>query len=96
MAVAFVNYLVCRLLPPRVLPKLDFTSGIAADCPTVVVIPVEVTGAVTVSGAVAGEPAISQQAHGVRMVTVYPSGGAFAISVAAAALAPLGCDTAPQ
>ena len=71
-------------------------SGQLGDVPTVVVIPVEVTGAVTVSGAVAGEPAISQQAHGVRMVTVYPSGGAFAISVAAASLAPLGCDTAPQ
>jgi cyclic beta-1,2-glucan synthetase len=39
VAVAVVNYLVCRLLPPRVLPKLDFTLGIPADCPTVVVIP---------------------------------------------------------
>src|SRR5262245_16552862 len=27
LAVGFVNYLVCRLLPPRVLPKLDFTNG---------------------------------------------------------------------
>src|SRR5262249_58068109 len=39
VAVAIVNYLVCRLLPPRVLPKLDFTAGIPADCATVVVIP---------------------------------------------------------
>jgi cyclic beta-1,2-glucan synthetase len=39
VAVALVNYLVCRALPPRVLPKLDFTAGIPADCRTVVVIP---------------------------------------------------------
>lgn len=39
VAVAVVNFLVCRLLPPRVLPKLDFTAGIPADCRTVVVIP---------------------------------------------------------
>ncbi len=30
---------ICRLLPPRVLPKLDLTAGIPADCATVVVIP---------------------------------------------------------
>jgi len=39
VAVAVVNALVCRVLPPRVLPKLDFTSGIPADCRTIVVIP---------------------------------------------------------
>lgn len=39
IAVGLVNYLICRLLPPRVLPKLDFTSGIPSDCATVVVIP---------------------------------------------------------
>jgi cyclic beta-1,2-glucan synthetase len=39
VAVALVNWLVCRLLPPRVLPKLDFTAGIPADCRTVVVVP---------------------------------------------------------
>jgi cyclic beta-1,2-glucan synthetase len=39
VAVALVNYLVCRALPPRVLPKLDFATGIPADCRTVVVIP---------------------------------------------------------
>lgn len=39
IAVGLVNYLVCRLLPPRVLPKLDFTAGIPADCETVVVVP---------------------------------------------------------
>jgi cyclic beta-1,2-glucan synthetase len=39
VAVALVNYLVCRLLRPRVLPKLDFSAGIPADCETIVVIP---------------------------------------------------------
>jgi cyclic beta-1,2-glucan synthetase len=39
LAVGLVNYVVCRLLPPRVLPKLDFTTGIPVDCATVVVIP---------------------------------------------------------
>ncbi|MBN9524200.1 glycosyl transferase family 36, partial [bacterium] len=38
-AVAVVNNVVCRLLPPRVLPKLDFTAGIPAEFRTVVVIP---------------------------------------------------------
>ena len=39
IAVSLVNYAVCRLLPPRVLPKMDFTTGIPSDCRTVVVIP---------------------------------------------------------
>jgi cyclic beta-1,2-glucan synthetase len=39
VAVGLVNYIVCRLLPPRVLPKFDFTTGIPAECSTVVVIP---------------------------------------------------------
>src|SRR5262249_35257867 len=39
VAVAVVNSAVCRLLPPRVLPKLDFSAGIPADCRTIVVIP---------------------------------------------------------
>jgi len=39
LAVAAVNYAVCRLLPPRVLPKLDFSAGIPAEWRTVVVIP---------------------------------------------------------
>jgi cyclic beta-1,2-glucan synthetase len=38
-AVAIVNYFVCRIVPPRVLPKLDFSSGIPAECRTIVVIP---------------------------------------------------------
>jgi cyclic beta-1,2-glucan synthetase len=39
LAVGIVNYLVTLLLPPRVLPKLDFKDGLSADCPTFVVIP---------------------------------------------------------
>lgn len=39
IAVGLANFLVCRILPPRVLPKLDFTAGIPADCRTIVVIP---------------------------------------------------------
>jgi len=38
-AVAVVNYLVCRVLPPRVLPKLDFATGIPPEFRTAVVIP---------------------------------------------------------
>jgi cyclic beta-1,2-glucan synthetase len=39
VAVGLINYLICRLLPPRVLPKLDFTTGIPAEATTMVVIP---------------------------------------------------------
>ena len=38
-AVAFVNWAVSRLLPPRVLPKLDFADGLPADHRTIVVVP---------------------------------------------------------
>jgi cyclic beta-1,2-glucan synthetase len=39
LAVGLVNSVVCRLLPPRVLPKLDFAAGVPAEFRTVVVIP---------------------------------------------------------
>jgi hypothetical protein len=55
--------------------------------PTVVSIPPDVTGAVSVSGAVAGDPVVSESAGG-RTVTVYPGGGQFSIEVAAAPLRP--------
>ncbi len=39
-AVAAVNYLVARMVPPRVLPKFDFQkAGIPPEFRTVVVIP---------------------------------------------------------
>ena len=34
-----MNYLVTALLPPRILPKLDFCEGIPDDCVTMVVVP---------------------------------------------------------
>ncbi len=39
MAVAFVNRCVTLLLAPRLLPKLDFTEAVPAECRTAVVIP---------------------------------------------------------
>ncbi|OWK36353.1 glycoside hydrolase family 94 protein [Fimbriiglobus ruber] len=39
LAVALTNFVVCRLVPPRVLPKMDFKAGIPEECETVVVMP---------------------------------------------------------
>src|SRR5260370_35953270 len=39
VALATLQSLLARLLPPRVLPKLNFTSGIPEDARTLVVIP---------------------------------------------------------
>jgi endoglycosylceramidase len=66
-------------------------KGHVGDLATVVVIPAEVTGDWTVSGAVAGAPVISPS-HGGRILTVYPGSGDFSVTVAAAPLASLGCD----
>jgi cyclic beta-1,2-glucan synthetase len=38
-AVDFMNNLTSYLLPPRVLPKLDFSEGVPADCATLVAVP---------------------------------------------------------
>jgi hypothetical protein len=38
-AVEMMNYLTTSLLPPRILPKLDFSEGIPDDCVTMVVVP---------------------------------------------------------
>jgi cyclic beta-1,2-glucan synthetase len=38
-AVDFMNHLVALVVPPRTLPKLDFSKGIPADCATVVAVP---------------------------------------------------------
>jgi cyclic beta-1,2-glucan synthetase len=43
LSVTVVNWLVTQLVPPRVLPKLDFETAIAADCRTAVVMPVLVS-----------------------------------------------------
>ena len=38
-AVEVMNYLTTALLPPRILPKLDFSAGIPDDCVTMVAVP---------------------------------------------------------
>jgi cyclic beta-1,2-glucan synthetase len=38
-AVDFLNNLAAFLVPPRVLPKLDFSEGIPGDCATLVAVP---------------------------------------------------------
>jgi cyclic beta-1,2-glucan synthetase len=38
-AVQIMNYLTSSLLPPQILPKLDFRKGIPDDCTTMVVVP---------------------------------------------------------
>lgn len=43
LAVALVNWLALRLVRPRLLPRLDFTAGIAADCRTMVAVPTMLT-----------------------------------------------------
>ncbi len=39
IAVDFMNHLVTYLLPPRALPKLDFSLGVPDDCATMVAVP---------------------------------------------------------
>ena len=34
-----MNYLTTSLLSPRLMPKLDFSSGVPDDCVTMVVVP---------------------------------------------------------
>jgi cyclic beta-1,2-glucan synthetase len=45
MAVSVMNWLVTRTVPPRLLPRLDFSEGIPAECRTMVVIPALLTDA---------------------------------------------------
>ena len=63
-------------------------QGRAGDAFTVVSIPREVTGDVTVLGA---DRSVISNSDGSRVVTATPSGGAFSIAVAAAPLSLLGC-----
>ncbi len=43
LAVALMNWLSTLLVKPRLLPRLDFSSGIAPDCRTMVVVPTMLT-----------------------------------------------------
>ncbi len=61
----------------------------AGDPPTVVSIPPEVTGSLAVSGT--APPDVETGPDGSRLVSAAPSGGAFSIVVAPAALTLLGC-----
>lgn len=40
LSVTLVNWVATRVVPPKVLPKLDFEKGIAPDCATAVAMPV--------------------------------------------------------
>ncbi len=44
IAVGVLHYLLTLVLPPRVLPKLDFKEGIPSDCATFVVMPTLLAG----------------------------------------------------
>ena len=43
LAVALMNWLSTLLVKPRLLPRLDYSHGIAADCRTMVVVPTMLT-----------------------------------------------------
>ena len=58
-------------------------TGRLGDGPTILAVPSEVTGRVSVSGAVAAEPSAAESGSG-RTVIVYPSGGEFSIAISAA------------
>jgi len=45
LAVALMNWLSTLLVKPRLLPRLDFSRGIASDCRTMVVVPTMLTSA---------------------------------------------------
>ena len=45
LAVALMNWLSTQLVSPRLLPRLDFSSGIAPECRTMVVVPTMLTSA---------------------------------------------------
>ncbi|HEX5270115.1 MAG TPA: glycosyl transferase family 36, partial [Gemmataceae bacterium] len=44
VAVGLVHYVLTVLVPPRVLPRMNFKEGIPEDCPTFVVMPTMLTG----------------------------------------------------
>src|SRR5262249_18506658 len=43
VAVALLNFVICRVLPPRRLPRLDFRDGVPVEAATFVVIPGMIT-----------------------------------------------------
>jgi len=53
-AVATINMLATRMVPPKKIPKLDFSIGIPQSCATVVAVPALLTNEVQVRQAVVG------------------------------------------
>ena len=49
LAVALMNWLSTFLVKPRLLPRLDYSAGIAPECRTMVVVPTLLTSASTVA-----------------------------------------------
>jgi len=49
IGITIVHWIVTLIVPPRVLPKLDFEKAIAPDCSTAVAVPVLVSGPEEVS-----------------------------------------------
>jgi hypothetical protein len=64
--------------------------GNPGDPATLVAIPPEVTGQVTISGN--ATQSVDAPGDGSRLVTIAPSGGAFSVGVSAAPLALTGCS----
>jgi cyclic beta-1,2-glucan synthetase len=52
VSVDLVNWIVTRVVPPRVLPKMSFEDGIPAECRTMVVVPAMLTSAAEVESLV--------------------------------------------
>lgn len=50
LAINWMNWVITHVLPPRVLPKLDFSEGIPGQCRTMVVIPALITSKAEVAG----------------------------------------------
>ena len=50
LSISFVQRLATITVPPKTLPKLDFTAGLPADCPTIVVVPVLVAKTTEIAG----------------------------------------------
>jgi endoglycosylceramidase len=66
-------------------------QGRSGEPPTVVYIPHDVNGEVTVAGGIS-DRSVTANADGSRLVTATPSGGMFSIAVAAAPLSQPGCS----
>ncbi len=44
LSITIIQWIAMLIVPPRVLPKLNFEKGLSPDCPTAVVVPVIVGG----------------------------------------------------